>query len=115
MVGAQRLICRAEDLPEGGDGFRFEFYGADGRQAAFVLRWQGKVYAWLNQCRHIPVELDWNPGKFLDSSGLYLICATHGALYEPDSGVCVSGPCVGQQLFSLPILESDGGIYLIEP
>lgn len=114
MAAAQRLICASGELPEGGDAVRFEVPGPHGPQVAFVLRWQGQVYAWLNQCRHVPVELDWNPGKFLDDSGLYLICAVHGALYEPDTGLCVAGPCSGQALFPIRIVERDNGIYTME-
>lgn len=114
MADTQRVICRSEDLPDGGDGVCFELVGPDGRQSAFVVRWQGRVWGWLNQCRHIPIELDWNPGKFLDDSGLYLVCASHGALYEPDTGLCVSGPCGGQRLFPLSVVERDGSIYLTE-
>lgn len=114
MADGQRLICRTQDLASEGDGWRFTVPGSEGASPAFVVRWRGAVYAWLNQCRHVPVELDWNPGKFFDDSGLYLICATHGALYEPDSGVCVSGPCHGQRLFPIGVVERDGAIYLAE-
>ena len=49
--------------------------------AAFAVRFRGRVRAFLNRCGHLPVELDWEEGRFFDASGLYLICATHGALY----------------------------------
>jgi len=82
-----------------------------GTQAAFVLRWQG-VHAYLNRCEHVAVELDWRPGEFLDASGQYLMCAAHGALYEPDTGLCVDGPCRGRALQRLVVIERDGCIYL---
>lgn len=107
-----RLICAATDLPDGGDGLRFQVDTADGTQAAFVLRWRGSVYAYLNQCAHVAIELDWNPGKFLDVDGDHVMCATHGALYEPDSGRCVGGPCVGRALQRLVVSERNGNIYL---
>lgn len=114
MAAAERLICTAADLQDGGDAVRFECQGAQGTQPAFVLRWRGQVYAWRNECRHAPVELDWNPGRFLDDSGLYLVCTMHGALYEPDTGLCVSGPCTGKALYPLTVVERDSAIYLIE-
>ncbi|MBK9217984.1 MAG: Rieske 2Fe-2S domain-containing protein [Uliginosibacterium sp.] len=110
MAGAERLICAAADLRAGDKGVRFEAAG----QAAFAVRWQGEVFGWLNQCRHVALELDWNPGRFFDDSGLYLICATHGALYEPDTGLCVSGPCHGRALFPIQLVERDGYVYLVE-
>jgi nitrite reductase/ring-hydroxylating ferredoxin subunit len=43
-----------------------------------------------------------------------LICATHGALYEPDSGVCIDGPCRGTRLAPVAMNERGGGIYCTE-
>jgi nitrite reductase/ring-hydroxylating ferredoxin subunit len=60
----------------------------------------------------VPVELDWVPGKFFDDGGLYLICATHGAMYEPDSGQCVGGPCRGARLEPLAVREHEGGVWV---
>jgi len=58
------------------------------------------------------VELDWNPGVLFDVSGEFLACAMHGALFEPDTGTCVAGPCAGLCLEPLSINESEGNIYL---
>lgn len=113
MVALQRLICGSNLLVESGDALRFEVETPQGLRSAFVFRWRGAVHAYLNSCRHVPVELDWNPGKFLDESGLYLICATHGARYAPDTGRCVDGPCRGQGLQRVEVGESDGNVYLI--
>ncbi|PIX75037.1 MAG: (2Fe-2S)-binding protein, partial [Rhodocyclales bacterium CG_4_10_14_3_um_filter_68_10] len=92
MVRGERLICASSDLVEGGPGVRFQVQEGEGLAAAFAIRWRGRVRAWLNRCAHIGVELDWMPGRFHDDSGLYLICSTHGALYQPDSGRCAGGP-----------------------
>jgi nitrite reductase/ring-hydroxylating ferredoxin subunit len=59
------------------------------------------------------VELDWQEGDFFDLTGHYIICATHGAHYEPTSGMCVMGPCKGKTLQPLHVVERDGSIYLI--
>jgi nitrite reductase/ring-hydroxylating ferredoxin subunit len=53
------------------------------------------------------MELDWVEGQFFESSGLYLMCATHGAIYAPDSGRCVGGPCRGARLRALEVEERD--------
>jgi len=83
-------------------------------EAAFVVRFRGQVAAFLNRCGHVPVELDWQQGEFFDSSGLYLICATHGALYAPDSGRCLGGRCNGKGLVKVSVSEEDGWVVLIE-
>lgn len=35
--------------------------------------------------------------------GFHLLCGTHGALFRPQDGYCVSGPCVGDSLEPVPI------------
>jgi nitrite reductase/ring-hydroxylating ferredoxin subunit len=109
-----RLICSSDDLVEGGRGLRFtvDRYGVS--EPAFVVRFRGRVHAYLNRCAHVPVELDWQPNEFFDHSGLYLICATHGALYAPESGHCLGGRCNGVGLVALPVIEFDGSVFLIE-
>ena len=114
MVKNERIICQSEELVEGGKGVRFERVSASGVESAFAVRYDGKPFAYTNRCGHIPVELDWQPGEFFDYSGLYLICATHGALYAPESGRCVAGRCAGKGLQPVPVTEHDGKIFMTE-
>ena len=109
-----REICASETLAEGGKGVRFTVERNGETLPAFAIRHDGRVYAYLNRCAHLGTELDWLEGEFFDASGLYLICATHGATFEPDSGYCVSGPCKREALQSLSIEEMSGKVYLIE-
>jgi nitrite reductase/ring-hydroxylating ferredoxin subunit len=48
----------------------------------------------------------------LSRSGRYLVCTGHGALFKPDSGLCVKGPCVGEALASLAIRVQDRMVVL---
>lgn len=114
MVAPQRLICEGSALEDGGRGIRFEVKRGEGSEPAFAIRARGKVYAYLNRCAHVPVQLDWDEGEFFDFSKLYLICATHGATYEPHSGACIAGPCKGQRLVPVKVEEIDGKVYLID-
>lgn len=104
-------ICHASTLEEGGQGVRFPLTAWGEQRTGFVVRYRGKLHAYLNRCAHVPVELDWNEGAFFDSSGTYLMCATHGALYLPDSGHCAGGPCRGGKLQPISVLEIDGEVY----
>ena len=73
--------------------------------SAFVIKFEDRLYAYENRCPHLGTELDWIPGQFFDDEQAFLLCSTHGAYFKPDTGKCVSGPCVGQSLTRLPILE----------
>ncbi len=112
MAKNERIICQSDDLVEGGKGVRFEVLLETGAEPAFAIRHGGKPFAYANRCGHIPVELDWQPGEFFDYSGLYLICATHGALYAPETGGCVTGRCAGKGLQSIPVCEHSGKIFM---
>ncbi len=114
MAEKSRLICAASELEEAGRGVRFEIMVEGQTVPAFAIRWRGRIHAFLNRCGHVPVELDWQPGEFFDFSRLYLICATHGALYDPASGACLGGRCEGRGLKAVPVVERDGNIYCEE-
>ena len=105
-------ICASGELVEGGPGLRFTVTRRGNEEAAFAVRFRGGVYAFLNRCGHVPVELDWQQGEFFDGSGLYLICATHGALYAPDSGRCLGGRCNGKGLDRVSVAEHEGWVVL---
>ena len=107
-------ICSSASLVDGGDGVLFAVVRYGTSEPAFAIRYGGVAHAYLNRCGHIPVELDWQPGKFFDDSGLYLTCSTHGAMYAPQSGRCLGGRCNGTGLIPLGTIERDGNIYLKE-
>ncbi len=112
MAEEQRLICSSEAVSESGKGFRFTVTRFNIEEPAFVVRYRGKVYGYLNRCGHVPAQLDWQAGDFFDDSKLYLICSIHGALYAPDSGRCLGGRCQGVGLKALKISEIDDKIFL---
>lgn len=114
MATHERLICASADLADGGVGVRFTVQRHGQTEPAFVIRFRGKAYAYLNRCGHVPIEIDWDHGKFFDCSGLYLVCATHGALYLPETGRCAMGRCNGRGLVPLAAVEHDGKIFLVE-
>jgi nitrite reductase/ring-hydroxylating ferredoxin subunit len=110
IPGPQRL-CASADLAERSTAqvFDVRVYGQPAR--AFALRVDGQAVAFLNRCAHVPTEMDWTPGEFLDAERRYIVCTFHGALYEPQSGRCVQGPCRGQRLTPVPLRESEGQVW----
>lgn len=112
MAEAERLICGSDLLQERGQGVRFALPELGERISGFAVRYNGRPYGFVNSCAHVPVELDWQEGDFFDLTQEYIICATHGAHYDPTTGVCRLGPCKGKSLQQLDIVERDGNIYL---
>ena len=108
------VICSSDDLAVGGLGVCFEVYDGNAIWPAFVVRHPRGVSAYINRCAHLTLELDWDRGHFFDVHRHYLICAAHGALYEADTGKCVSGPGNGSGLEALKVTETEGDVYLID-
>ena len=79
-----------------------------------VYRKGADVVAYKDSCPHLGVDLAWNPNDYMDSDGLHIQCSTHGALFEPNSGLCVSGPCIGQSLVSVSVEVRDGNVVLLD-
>ena len=113
MAGREHLICESAALADGGRGVRFALATGDAAPTGFAVRYAGAVHAYVNRCPHMGTELDWQPGEFFDLAGLYLVCATHGALFQPATGFCVSGPCRGASLERLATREDDGRVLLL--
>ena len=112
MADDERVICDSAALVDAGRAVRFtvEYFGEPA--PAFVVRFRGGVYGYLNRCGHMPMELDWREGEVFDSEGRELICSTHGATYAPDSGKCLGGPCGSTPLVALRLEERDGKVFL---
>ena len=110
-VLAPQRLCRADELVERGDAFVFDVLQFRQPARGFALRFEGRVVAYLNRCLHVPTEMDWQHGKFLDSDKEFILCSTHGAAYEPLTGRCAGGPCGRGTLTVLSVEERDGEVY----
>ena len=103
-----RALCPAADLVERGKAVVFDvlLWGQPAR--AFALRFDGALVAYINRCAHVPIEMDWQPGEFLDHDKRWIVCSIHGASYEPANGRCVGGPCGRSKLMPITVAELDG-------
>ena len=103
-------LCPASTLVERGEAVPFDVVYAGQTCRAFAIRFNGQAYAYLNRCTHVAMELDWQPNRIFDASGQWLLCASHGAAYAPDSGDCVEGPCRGG-LVRVDVSEKEAAVY----
>ena len=110
VTGDAIPLCNASDLVDGGDAVPFDvrYFGQTCR--GFAVRFRGRAHAYLNRCTHVPMEMDYQPNKFFDITGSNLICATHGAIYSPETGEGRGGPCRGS-LVKIALSEHDGVVH----
>lgn len=106
-------IATLEEIEEG-KTIKFSFTRGERPLEGFVGRFKGKLFAYENTCRHIPISLDYGDNRFFTNKGDALMCQTHGAVYEPDTGLCTRGPCAGASLFPLAVVEEDGVLWFEE-
>jgi len=104
-------VCRDTEVTDPGC-HEFELQLGDKTFTGFIVHWQGRWYAYQNSCPHTGVSLNWLPNQFFDPGQEYLLCGLHGALFQPQDGLCIYGPCVGRSLTRLPVLERAGEIVL---
>lgn len=93
MQPARTPLAHVDDIPDNdARGFTVA------ETAIIAVKTDNTLKLFINRCPHLGVPLEWMPDQFLDRDGHYLQCATHGALFRKDNGLCISGPCRGQQL-----------------
>jgi len=84
-----------------------------GEPTGLILVRQGQnVFVYRNTCPHIGAPLDFEPGRFLNLEKDLIQCSLHGALFTIDGGNCVSGPCEGKHLTSVPTVVKKGAVFL---
>ena len=112
MTAETLVLCRLEDIDDGeGKGLTLKQDGA--RQEIFVVRDGARVYGYRNLCPHAGTNLDWQPDRFMNGDGSYIMCHTHGALFRIEDGFCVTGPCAGESLTPVAVaLDADSGVRL---
>lgn len=80
----------------------------------FLIYYKKHCYAYKNSCPHTGANLNWQEGQFFSFDGRFLQCSLHGALFEPVSGLCVRGPCLGQSLMPIAVVIENGNVFVAE-
>lgn len=102
------VLCAVNEIEE--DAARG--FTVDGK-SIFAVKKDGQIFVYLNSCPHIGIPLEFQPDEFLDMEKRYIQCANHGALFEIETGDCITGPCTGQALTAVNFEIVDGKIQLI--
>jgi nitrite reductase/ring-hydroxylating ferredoxin subunit len=99
--------CAADTLAPGQTA-KFRLFRRGKLVEAFVINTGGVYHAYVNRCPHAGTPLDLWPTE----DGRHLICSTHGAIFEPHTGLCVEGPCPGARLERLSVEENGSSLVV---
>lgn len=107
-----QTLCSSEAIAEG-QARGFDPQGV-GRSTVFVVRWQGQWRAWHDWCPHWGTgPMAWRKDAYFSGDGQALMCHAHGARFDPLSGQCTLGPCMGQALRPATLrLDKTGAIEI---
>ncbi|MFZ1624828.1 MAG: Rieske 2Fe-2S domain-containing protein [Gammaproteobacteria bacterium] len=110
-------VVRVCSLSALGDPGAREFFSGEGDwpYRGFVVQLGGELRAYANVCPHKRHPLNMDDDDFLIPKLRLLRCASHGALFEPETGLCVYGPCAGHSLSSLECWVERGDVLVRAP
>ena len=110
----RRFLCHEQQIEEG------KALGFDpdqrGRDSLFVVRHNGRLFAWRNACPHRGYEgapMAWRRHAYLNQAGTHIVCSGHGALFDPETGIGLPGPCSGRALEAITITVTPDGQVLL--
>ena len=103
-------LCGLDDIPDPGARGPLVVTIAGERKAVFVVRMGERLTAFVNSCPHVGAPLEMEPDRFLDLTGTEIICAMHGARFDPETGLCRWGPCRGKRLEPYAVTLQNGRI-----
>lgn len=113
VVDLTRVVCALHELADPG-ARGFTMGNGEWPLRGFVVRCGELVRAYVNHCPHAGFPLNSRPHAFLAAEAPLILCSMHGALFEIETGRCVSGPCEGLGLRGLPVRVDRGYVVLDE-
>ena len=110
------LELESAQLPAARQALSFPVELPDRPASLILVRARGQVHAYLNHCPHFGVPLDEaTPGRLFDARRSKLVCQRHGAQFQPYDGLCVGGPCKGDRLERMEVVEFFGRLQVYLP
>jgi nitrite reductase/ring-hydroxylating ferredoxin subunit len=107
-------LCRVDDLPDG-HSRGFDPLG-EGHDSMFIVRQGARLHAWRNACPHYDrARMAWKKDEFLNADRSQIVCGAHGAMFRIDTGECTIGPCLGQRLRAVELVQHEGAVYVVAP
>ena len=104
-------LCRLDDIADG-EGKAFTLPRKPVPLEVFVVRRGARAFGYVNSCPHAWAPLDWSPDHFTNMDKTHILCGIHGAVFDIESGRCISGPCKGDSLTAFPVTVIDGIVHV---
>jgi nitrite reductase/ring-hydroxylating ferredoxin subunit len=102
IAAAGTELCRLDEIPDG-DTKGFRLGDGEWPLRGLLVRKGALVQGFVNRCPHAGHQLSFRPDRFLTPDKTLILCQSHGALFDKDTGRCVGGPCVGEALTRVPV------------
>ena len=103
------LLCPLEAIADPG-AKTFWFTQPPALFNGFVVRRGSRVWGYVDRCPHAGRPLPPMDDRYLTREGDLILCSAHGALFRPEDGVCISGPCAGERLTPWPVVLEGGDV-----
>jgi nitrite reductase/ring-hydroxylating ferredoxin subunit len=88
------ILCRVSDIADPGSKGPFVVVlgseEGDEETEIFLVRSEGKVRAFVNVCPHRYLPLNWKDDSFLTLDKSRILCVVHAALFDTDTGDCLT-------------------------
>lgn len=113
VVRPGEVICRLDELtdpPSKCFTLRFD----DGEEVEFfVVRDGDTAHAYVNECPHQQLPLNWKDDTFLTLDKSRILCVMHAATFDIATGDVLSGPMPAScKLLRVPISVENGEVRL---
>lgn len=109
------VLCTVAELPDDNGVERVFGDGPDAFRVAVFRLQDGGVRAWLNECPHVHIPMQFSDGVFCvyEIEGQRdLMCAHHSAVFHIADGQCWDGPCRGEHLVPVDVHVVDGAVVV---
>jgi len=103
------VLCLLDEIGDPG-AKGFSVFTGEMMFRGFVVRRDKAVMGYLDRCPHIGTPLTLGDDRYLTRDGAFILCSTHGALFQIGDGRCLSGPCINRSLVPWPVAVRDGAV-----
>jgi nitrite reductase/ring-hydroxylating ferredoxin subunit len=84
------ILCRVSDIADPGSKGPFNVVLGTEETEIFLVRNEGNVRAFVNVCPHRYLPLNWKDDSFLTLDKGRILCVVHAALFDVDTGDCLT-------------------------